>query len=107
MRHDPKDFPILDRVHDRPLVFLDIATSSQRACVIEAMDRYYRTTHANVHRMSIPERGSDRAVRARVKDRQVRQCQIEPRDHLRAQYRVDQPSRSRGAPNLSSGDETC
>jgi cysteine desulfurase / selenocysteine lyase len=47
-----KDFPILERrVHDKPLVFLDSAASSQKpACVIEAMDCYYRTTHANVHR---------------------------------------------------------
>src|SRR5512136_2788991 len=47
-----KDFPILERrVHDKPLVFLDSAASSQKpACVIDAMDNYYRTTHANVHR---------------------------------------------------------
>ena len=46
------DFPILRRrVHDKPLVFLDSAASSQKpTCVIEAMDNYYRTTHANVHR---------------------------------------------------------
>lgn len=46
------DFPILQRrVHDKPLVFLDSAASSQKpACVIEAMNDYYRTTHANVHR---------------------------------------------------------
>src|SRR5512137_2940531 len=47
-----QDFPILERrVHDKPLVFLDSAASSQKpACVIDAMDHYYRTTHANVHR---------------------------------------------------------
>ena len=46
------DFPILStEVHGRPLVFLDSAASSQKpAAVIEAMDRYYETTHANVHR---------------------------------------------------------
>ncbi len=46
------DFPILNRrVHDKPLVFLDSAASSQKPLVvIEAMDHYYRTTHANVHR---------------------------------------------------------
>jgi cysteine desulfurase/selenocysteine lyase len=46
------DFPILQRrVHDKPLIFLDSAASSQKpACVIDAMDDYYRTTHANVHR---------------------------------------------------------
>jgi cysteine desulfurase/selenocysteine lyase len=47
-----QDFPILERrVHDKPLVFLDSAASSQKpTCVIEAMNTYYRTTHANVHR---------------------------------------------------------
>ena len=46
------DFPIFSRrVHDKPLVFLDSAASSQKpGVVIEAMDDYYRTTHANVHR---------------------------------------------------------
>lgn len=47
-----RDFPILERtVHDRRLVFLDSAASSQRPeAVLDAMDRYYRTSHANVHR---------------------------------------------------------
>jgi cysteine desulfurase/selenocysteine lyase len=46
------DFPILGRrIHDQRLVFLDSAASSQKPlAVIEAMDRYYETTHANVHR---------------------------------------------------------
>jgi cysteine desulfurase / selenocysteine lyase len=47
-----KDFPILERqVHGKRLVYLDSAASSQKpASVIEAMTRYYETTHANVHR---------------------------------------------------------
>ena len=47
------DFPILTReVHPgKPLVFLDSAASSQKPIqVIDAMDYYYRHTHANVHR---------------------------------------------------------
>ena len=46
------DFPILQQeMHGHPLAFLDSAASSQKPLqVIEAMDRYYRTTHANVHR---------------------------------------------------------
>jgi cysteine desulfurase/selenocysteine lyase len=46
------DFPILSRtIHDRPLVFLDSAASSQKpTAVLSAMDHYYETTHANVHR---------------------------------------------------------
>ncbi len=47
-----KDFPILERqVHGRRLVYLDSAASSQKpSAVLEAMNRYYETTHANVHR---------------------------------------------------------
>lgn len=47
-----KDFPILDRlVHDKPLVYLDTAASSQRPrSVIEASDAFYRQHNANVHR---------------------------------------------------------
>ncbi|HKK07468.1 MAG TPA: cysteine desulfurase [Gemmatimonadota bacterium] len=46
------DFPILDQeVHGHPLVYLDSAASSQKpVAVIEAVDRYYRRDHANVHR---------------------------------------------------------
>ena len=46
------DFPILDqRVHDTRLVYLDSASSSQKpAVVIDAMQHYYETTHANIHR---------------------------------------------------------
>jgi cysteine desulfurase/selenocysteine lyase len=47
-----KDFPILDRqVRGKRLVYLDSAASSQKpAAVLEAMQTYYETTHANVHR---------------------------------------------------------
>lgn len=48
-----QDFPILQHPHPsgKPLVFLDSAASSQKpAAVIDAMTRYYQTSHANVHR---------------------------------------------------------
>lgn len=46
------DFPILMRqVHDRRLVYLDNAATAQKPrAVLEALDRYYRTHNANVHR---------------------------------------------------------
>lgn len=47
------DFPILQReVHPGvPLVYLDsTATSQKPLAVIEAMDAYYRTSNANIHR---------------------------------------------------------
>jgi cysteine desulfurase/selenocysteine lyase len=47
-----RDFPVLARmVNGRPLCYLDSAASSQRPqFVIDAISRYYETTHANVHR---------------------------------------------------------
>jgi len=46
------DFPILRRrINDSRLVYLDSASSAQKpASVIDAMSRYYETTHANIHR---------------------------------------------------------
>ena len=45
-------FPILKRtVHNKPLIYLDNAASSQKPqAVIEAMNRYYSHYNANVHR---------------------------------------------------------
>ena len=46
------DFPILkQKVHGKPLVYLDNAATSQKPrAVIEAIVRYYETTNANIHR---------------------------------------------------------
>ncbi|MFN2383144.1 MAG: cysteine desulfurase [Gemmatimonadota bacterium] len=46
------EFPILGQtIHDRPLVYLDNAASSQKPrVVIDALTHYYETDHANVHR---------------------------------------------------------
>jgi cysteine desulfurase/selenocysteine lyase len=47
-----RDFPILsERVHGKPLVYLDSANTSQKPqSVLEAMDGYYRHANANIHR---------------------------------------------------------
>jgi len=47
-----KDFPILGQeIHGRPLVYLDNAATTQKPhAVIEALERYYATDNANVHR---------------------------------------------------------
>ena len=47
-----RDFPVLQRtLHGRPLVYLDSAATSQKPlAVLDAMERYYHTSNANVHR---------------------------------------------------------
>jgi cysteine desulfurase/selenocysteine lyase len=47
-----RDFPILaERVHGKPLVYLDSANTSQKPqAVLDAMDEYYRHANANIHR---------------------------------------------------------
>lgn len=47
-----KDFPILDQsINGQPLVYLDSASSSQQpVAVIDAVARYHREDHTNVHR---------------------------------------------------------
>ncbi len=46
------DFPILEReVHQKPLVYLDNAATTQKPeAVLSAMDDYYRRYNANIHR---------------------------------------------------------
>ena len=47
-----ESFPILKRqVHDKPLVYLDNAATTQKPeAVLRAVDEYYRQTNSNVHR---------------------------------------------------------
>lgn len=45
------DFPIFATPRAKPLVYLDSAATSQKPqVVLDAMDRYYRTCNANIHR---------------------------------------------------------
>ena len=66
-----KDFPILDQqVHGRRLVYLDSASSAQKPqSVLDTMEQYYETTHANVHRgvYSIAEKATTMYEEARAK----------------------------------------
>ena len=47
-----KDFPILNQVvNDEPLIYLDSAATSQKpTAVLTAIETYYKTANANVHR---------------------------------------------------------
>ena len=65
------EFPILsERVHGKPLVYLDSANTSQKPLpVIEAMDAYYRHANANIHRAThvLSERATALYEGARIK----------------------------------------
>src|SRR5713226_5018249 len=65
------DFPILSRqVHGKPLVYLDSTSSSQKPrAVIEAMNTYYQTYYANVHRgvYTLSEEATAAMEKARIK----------------------------------------
>ncbi len=65
------DFPILDtKMNGHPLVYLDSAATTQKPVqVLDAMDDYYRTANANVHRgaYAIAADATDRFEGARAK----------------------------------------
>lgn len=64
-----RQFPILHQeVHDRPLIYLDNAATTQKPqAVIDAIDRYYAHDNANVHRgvHSLSERATAAMEQAR------------------------------------------
>jgi cysteine desulfurase/selenocysteine lyase len=66
-----EDFPILkQRVHGKPLVYLDNAATSQKPrAVIDAIRHYYEADNANVHRAVhvLSERATEDYEEARVK----------------------------------------
>lgn len=74
LRHLRQDFPILDRtVNGKRLVYLDSAATTQKPrSVIEAIDHYYRTSNANVHRgaytLSVEATEAYENARAKVAD---------------------------------------
>jgi cysteine desulfurase / selenocysteine lyase len=64
------EFPILTRkVHDRPIVYLDNAATTQKPqAVIDALVRYYTTENANIHRgvHALSEQATESYEQARV-----------------------------------------
>src|SRR5438270_5024683 len=65
------DFPILkQKIHGKPLVYLDNAASSQKPrAVIDALRHYYEADHANVHRAvhTLSERATEAYEEARLR----------------------------------------
>ena len=93
-----KDFPLLDRVQNgRPLVFLDSAASSQKPRqVLDAMTRYYETSHANVHRgaYALASEATEAFEQARLKVARFIGAASEREVDLRQErHRGDQPRR--------------
>ncbi|MDQ6695616.1 MAG: cysteine desulfurase [Chloroflexota bacterium] len=65
------DFPLLGRhMHGKPLIYLDsTATSQKPQAVLDAIDLYYRTTNANIHRgvYELSEVATEQYEKARAK----------------------------------------
>jgi cysteine desulfurase/selenocysteine lyase len=106
-----RDFPVLERtVRGHPLAYLDNAASSQRpSAVIEAMSRYYETSHANVHRgvHTLSQEATDlfegarETVRRFVNARSTREI-VFVRGTTEA---INLVAQSFGRPRLGPGDE--
>ncbi len=68
-----RDFPIFEQeIHGKPLAFLDSAASSQKPRqMLEAMNRFYETSYANVHRgvYELAERATAGLEHARERSR--------------------------------------
>ncbi len=105
-----RDFPILSRrVHDKRLVYLDSAASSQKpVAVLDAMDRFQREHYANVHRgvYTIAEEAScafedARRKVARFVNAGATQELVFTRNATEA---INLVARSWGAANLREGD---
>ena len=65
-----RDFPVLDqKVHGKPLVYLDNAATTQKPlAVIDAIEQYYRRDNSNIHRgvHALSERATEHYERVRV-----------------------------------------
>ncbi|MPZ22859.1 MAG: SufS family cysteine desulfurase [Dehalococcoidia bacterium] len=103
------DFPILERrVHDRPLVYLDSANTSQKPnAVIDAISDHYRNHNANIHRANhvLGEEATAAYEDAREKVASLLNAPPEgivfTRQHHRA---INLVARTWGAANLGAGD---
>jgi cysteine desulfurase/selenocysteine lyase len=105
------EFPALDqRVHGRPLVYLDNAATTQKPqAVIDALQRYYTADNANIHRgvHALSERATAaheaarEAVRAFIHATSVREIVFT----RNATESINLVARAWGTGNLQPGDE--
>ena len=106
-----QDFPILkERVHGKPLVYLDNGATSQKPqVVIDALNRYYKSENSNIHRgvHYLSERATSSYEAAREKIRQFLNAE---RDHEIVFVRgtteaINLVAQSYGRTFLKAGDE--
>ena len=106
-----KDFPILhQQIHDKPLIYLDSAASSQKPQqVLDALLNYYQKDHANVHRgaHTLSNRATDAYEGSRDKVAQF--INAVSRDEIiftrNASEAINLVAYSWGLANLNQGDE--
>jgi cysteine desulfurase/selenocysteine lyase len=105
------DFPILrQKIHGRPLVYLDNAATSQNPQrVIDAISNFYSTTNANVHRgvHALSERATEQFELAREKVRAfINAPKVEEIVFVRgATEAINLVAQSFGRSRLRRGDE--
>jgi len=106
-----EDFPILkQRVHGRPLVYLDNAATTQKPqAVIDALSRYYMTDNSNVHRglHQLSERATEAYEGARRKvQRFINAADVREIIFVRGSTEgINLVAQSYGRANLRAGDE--
>ena len=106
-----KDFPALDqRVHGRPLVYLDNAASSQTPTqVIDALVGFYRNDRSNVHRgvHELSQRATEKYESARLRLQRFLNA-AEPEEIVwtrGATESINLVAASWGRANLKAGDD--
>ncbi len=106
-----KDFPILhQQIHDKPLVYLDSAASSQKPQqVLDTLLNYYQKDNANVHRgaHTLSNRATDAYEGAR--DKVTKFINAEYREEIvytrNASEAINLVAYTWGLANLNKGDE--
>jgi cysteine desulfurase / selenocysteine lyase len=104
------DFPILrEPIHGRRLAYLDNAATTQKPeAVLQAMDRYYRTANANVHRAVHELSARATAAYEAARDRIARWLNAQREEIIFTRGTtegINLVARSFLQPRLSAGDE--
>ena len=106
-----REFPVLDqKVHGKPLVYLDSAASCQKPdCVIETVRDFYRHDYSNIHRglHTLSERATHKYEGVREKIRAlINASDVHEIVFVRGTTEgINLVARSWGGRNLTAGDE--